>query len=434
MRGLAVGAGAWILVFAIAWWSIVPLPAAAYALFSVGFGLATLLPFVLDRLLVAGGRSFTTTFVLPTAAVVVDYLIACTSPYGSYGSLAYGQVTSLHLAQLAALGGWLGITFALTWVAAVVNWAWERELDAQGLRGLLATTTVFAILLLGASVRVDGRLSSASTVRAAGVVHSLPRDPSDLTSGDAATRAASLAETRKLAAEAQDALLAALEREAQAGARVLTTSEGAGFVLADDEAVFVARLGALARRQHAYLFPGLYVVTPGRSLVENVVLAIDPSGRERWRVHKHGLANGRYAGEPLRTLDTPYGHLGVVVDFDMASPTLVRQFGKRRADIVLVPSADPPAFDPLATRVAMLRAIENGFALICPLAHGQSVATDGRGRVLAAVHSLADSGQALVVAAPTRGARTLAPWTLAVLPWVCLGSLAALAASRLRSR
>jgi len=423
---LLVGAIVWIVAFAVSWWTIVPLPAVAYALFSIGFGLVTFVPFVLHRLFAAGRRTAWSTLLLPASAVAIDFLVSRLSPYGTYASPAYTQVTVGWAAPVASLVGWLGITFLMSWVAAAVTWAWEtRVAGGRSRNGLAAIAATIAAVLLYANL-VTRSPAGADSVRVAGVIAQLPRELPRLTWGDSATRAARLDTTRLIARAVQDSLVARLDREATKGARILTTSEGNGLVLAADEAAFLTRLEEVARGHRAYLFVGLYVITPGRERIENAVVAIDTQGTERWRIHKlHDLTQPS-SPEPARWIDTPYGRLGAEVDFDMAFPDQVRAAGRVGVDLLMAPSSDPPAFDPLATRVAMMRAVENGFALVCEMNHGLSVATDGRGRVLAQIDDWPMYAGPLRAVVPTRHVATLYPRLGDGFAWACVMGVAAM--------
>jgi apolipoprotein N-acyltransferase len=79
-------------------------------------------------------------------------------------------------------------------------------------------------------------------------------------------------------------------------------------------------------------------------------------------------------------------------------------------------------------------AIENGFALVCEMNHGLSVATDGRGRVLAQADNLPRYAGPLRAAVPTRRIATLSPRLGDAFAWACLLVVAATVAALVLTR
>src|SRR5260221_4612137 len=81
--------------------------------------------------------------------------------------------------------------------------------------------------------------------------------------------------------------------------------------------------------------------------------------------------------------------------------------GAVRADINLDQAKDWRAIDPLHTRMASFRAIEQGFNLVRQTSEGRSAAYDYQGRVLASMDHFQTSDYAMVSQVPTRGVRTI---------------------------
>lgn len=423
-RALTVGLFVSIVTFDISWRGIVPIPGFGYHLFATGFGLSAFLPFAADRLLASRLRDFSGTLVLPTAWVSVEFLTSWLSPFGSYGSIAYSQVTQPSVMQLASTTGIYGITFVIGWTAAVANWAWEQHFEWNAIRrGAFTYGMVVTVLSIwsGARVRFDG--SDAPAVRVAGVT--APREKANMAMRVAQPRASkeTLDSAEALTTELQDSLIAMTAREAEAGAKIITMSEYNGLVLAAEESSFVRRLEALAREHRVYFFPALGVITPGKDDIENTVLAIDTTGAIRWAIHKsHPCCppDRVPAYDTLRYIDSPYGRLGAVVDFDASFPAHVRQTGEAKMDIVVIPSSDYPGIDPLAANMAIVRAIENGFALVRAANRGLSVATDARGRVLAATDYYTAFDKTLIAQVPVHGLHTVYARVGDMFAWLCL--------------
>src|SRR5690242_6311757 len=113
--------------------------------------LVATLSFLADRLLAPRLPGFVGTLVFPLAFTTLEYLSSF-GPYGSFYSIAYSQYGDLPLMQLVSVTGVWGLTFLLTWFAAVVNWAGERGFAWPQVRGgLLLYAGVLGAVLLGGS-------------------------------------------------------------------------------------------------------------------------------------------------------------------------------------------------------------------------------------------------------------------------------------------
>ena len=110
----------------------------------------------------------------------------------------------------------------------------------------------------------------------------------------------------------------------------------------------------------------------------------------------------------------------------MDFPQLIHRAGRGRADILVAPSSDWREIDPMHTRMAVFRGIENGFAVVRPTNKGLSIATDCQGRVLAAVDFFATADPRMVAHVPARGERTFYSGVGNLFAWLCMLALAGL--------
>jgi apolipoprotein N-acyltransferase len=410
--GIALGALASMAAAIIAWRGMIPVPGALYFALAALFGLIYFLPFAIDRLLAPRLPGFLATFALPLAWSVTDWLSTRFSPYGSWGSVAYTQVDCLPLLQMLSVTGLPGVVFLIGWTAAVMNWAWERGFEWQRVRvGAVACAATLAVVMLLGGLRLALAPPRAETVRVAGItvawgeavkVMGLLRpdySPADL--------AEALAGTRAL----QDTLLARSEREARAGAKIVVWSEANGFTVKQDEAGLIERGRALAQRERIWLFMTIASATPEKPAYENQLVAVRPDGSLAFRYHKaHPVPGDRETGADPRIpvpAGSDFGRLAGAICFDMDFPALIRTAGREAADILLAPSSDWLAIDPLHTRMALCRGIENGCSVVRPTHQGLSAAADHQGRVLAAVDFFRARDDVLVAEVPTRGVRTI---------------------------
>ncbi len=434
---LAIVALAQYAVGCVAWWGMVPVPAPGYFGVMLAICLPWALPYVLDRLLTRG-TDFSSTLAFPCAWVATEYLIVSTSPYGSWGLVGYTQVDNLPLLQSAAVAGLWGIGFLMAWFAAVVNWAWQLHFEWARVRtGSLAYAFVLGAVLALGGARLALAPPRAPTIRIASLTVTPPArlKPWDLLSH--AYRGATLDSLRTLLHAHEDSLFAAVRREAAAGARLVLWSEVGVFVLKDDEAGFQARASAVAREAGVHLVVGVAVFTPGQGYYENELMAFDPAGAVLARYHKARPVPGdpeRGADRAIPVFDTGLGRMAGAVCFDADFPALIASAGRARADLLVIPSSDWRAIDPVHTRMALVRGVENGCSVIRQTNQGLSAAADDQGRILAASDFFHNDAHVMVAQIPSRGVRTLYPVAPQLFPYACLAALAYRAASLVAMR
>jgi apolipoprotein N-acyltransferase len=304
--------------------------------------------------------------------------------------------------------------------------SWKRVgFEATSFLALLSL-----IQLLG-GVRLAARPRDTATVRVAGIT---------VRSGDAAKvmsmldpdyKPGDLKVVRAATETLHDSLFMRSEREVRAGARIVAWSEANGLVLKQDEPALVARGREFAAKHRVHLFMALGTATPGLPRYENQLVAIAPDGEISFRYHKAKPTPGDPEVGADRTIPKPvpsgYGRLGGAICFDMDFPQLIHRAGRGGADILIAPSSDWLAIDPMHTRMAIFRGIENGFAVVRPTNKGLSAAADCNGRILAAADFFATPDPRIVAQVPIRGTRTFHAAVGDLFAWLCLLALAGLA-------
>jgi apolipoprotein N-acyltransferase len=426
-------ASALVLVFALQ--GVIPYPGAFYYLLVFGSTPLVILPYLIDRVLVRRLGGLLGTLVFPLAVTTVGYLNALVSPLGTFGNLAYTQYGNLQLLQLLSVTGIWGIVFLMSWLASVVNWAWERGFAWPRVRGGAALyASLLALVLLFGGARLALFPAQGSTVRVAGISPS----PALLAAFDKQAgpqKTVSRELIRQASAPVFDELFALSEAEARAGAKIIVWPEGSGAVtlLQEDEAGLLARASTLARTTGTYLDLGLIELLshPGPSGFTQIdeIILIDPTGSVVWRYQKaHPVPGEPWApGDgQVPTVQTPYGRLANVICFDADFPGTMRQAGQAGADLMLVPSNDWREIDPSHTQLITFRAIENGYSLVRPTSHGLAMTVDYEGNVLAASDYFTPDPQVMVAYVPMQGVHTIYATIGDLFAWLSLAGLVVL--------
>lgn len=433
LRGLLTAFLAYVLVNFAFWQGIIPAPGVLFYLIAATYAAVYFLPFVAHRLLASRIRDFRATLVFPLAWVSAEFVFSrWITPYGSWASLAYTQSEQLALLQLASVTGTAGISFLMTWFASVLAWTLR---PGQELGRRVRSAATFGVVLL--AVLVFGQLRLATdgirdTVRAAALVPS-PAAVGELEGllapvrrgeevSDSALRAIGEAATR-----INEDLLRRTRREARAGAKLIAWSETAGRLFVSDEDEFVSRISTLAAEEDVVVMLGLGVWHPDDAPpFENKVIAVDATGAVAWEYRKaHPIIGAeasfvdKGAGSVL-SLDEDFGRVGAVICHDLDFPALLRQASANRIGLIVAPSADWSDIAVLHARMAVLRAVENGFTLLRPTSNGRSLAVDTRGRVIARIDFPEDALIADVSAEPVR---TVYGVIGDLFSWLCLAGL-----------
>lgn len=416
-----------------------PAEGAAVYVICLATGVAATLPYALDKWLAPRVAGFAVTFVFPCAVVSVEYLSMLGGGYGSWGASAYAQYGFLPLMQLASVTGLSGITFVVSWLASVANWAWDRKFAWDSIR---AGVVVFAGAVLSILMAGEARLMFAAPTTPRERVAGIVVHPAKLFSSDAAAerfysgRALTgdeLAFSRAAFMRSNDALLARSEREALAGARLIAWNEVAAMVMKDQETAFLGKAAELAKRHRTILAVALLRYTPGTPKpVQNKIVLIDSHGTVAFEFWKARPLPGfeeammEWNNNPMKFADTALGRIGGFVCFDMDFPEVVQQAGVAGTDILIVPANDWRAINPWHSRMAVFRAVENGTNLLRVAARGQSIAADYQGRILAETDYYRSADHVLVAHLPVRGVRTIYSRIGDAFALICLAGLAVL--------
>jgi apolipoprotein N-acyltransferase len=415
---------AYTVAFIIAWRGLIPMEGIFYYLIAGGTGFIFWLPYLADRLIAPHLKGLWSTLAFPLTWTTLEYISTLTNPFPTWGSWAYTQYGNLPLVQIVSVTGIWGLIFLVSWLATVVNWAWEQAFAWPQIRkGAMVYGTILAMTLLLGGLRLTAFSPNANTVQVASVI-TTPANKSLWTKALTNPHPSSDSYLQIL-----DDYIERSRQQAWAGAKIVVWDESGIYVPAGEEDLVVERGRELAKQEDIYLLMGLFVQTEeDPEMFENKLVWIETDGDVAWEYLKSIIVPGdsQVAGDgQIPIQDTPYGKIGAVLCFDMDQPLLIRQVGKAGADILFAPSDDWRDVDPIHARMASFRAIENGISLVRPTSEGLSAAFDYQGRVLAATDYFTSDGETMIAHIPTQGVRTIYSMTGDLFAWLCVaGSVA----------
>jgi apolipoprotein N-acyltransferase len=389
-----------VLALIVAWSFITakiitpPIPFAMVFLFSIPISLFHLPGYLLwDRF-----KEHKWSFLLfPSVMVVMEWIQYTFTPFASWGVAAYTQSQTSSLMQAVSLFGMAGLSFLIYWINISIT-----ELVLKQKSTWLTFQIPLAVLLLlviVGTLRFDiSKSVGAETITVAAVgtdskVAGLPLPSKE--SNDCV----------------KSVLFERTKTAAKCNAKLVVWNEAAIFCLHKDEPSWKDSLSSLAKKLKIFLVAS-YVMPVSESpfIYENKYLIIDANGSISYTYHKHQPVPGEPAikgEEPLKVIDIEETKIGGAICYDYDFPYLAREFGKLNADIVAVPSSDWRGIDPLHTRMAAFRAIEQGHSILRSTRFGLSAAITPWGEMISQMSSFDKNDKIMIAHLPAKGVVTL---------------------------
>jgi apolipoprotein N-acyltransferase len=381
---------------------------------AVIFGLGVL--FV--RSFIRRGSLFLASIALPVYWVTYEYLTATASPHSTWGNLAYTQMNCLPAIQVAAITGLWGISFIVFLFAGAAA-ALLSGAGKPWLRRVLAVAIGFvvcAVLVFG-KWRLQSNPSSQSVA-----VTLIAKDVPMSAYLGSEERALEL--LREYADE--------VRRVTPAGTQAVVLPEKIGRVSESALAEVDALFSSAATDSRAAIVLGLVRRTPSAAFNSSRLYSAD--GKLEANYDKHHLLPGVETEKPGNKrviVDEASGRWGLQICKDMDFPKLSREYATEGANVLLVPAWDFNLDRWLHARMAVLRAVENGFALARSARNGLLTLSDNRGRILAETSTV--PGRFVSVSGKLNVARQQTFYTRAGdwFAWVCVAVFVSLLAFQL---
>jgi len=337
-----------------------------FVIAAVVFGLGVLF----TRSFLRRGSLVLAAFAFPVYWVTSEYLAAIMSPHSTWGNLAYTQMDFLPLIQIASVTGIWGISFVVFLFAGTVAalFSGAGELWQRRALAIAMGFVVSAMLVFG-----EWRLQSNPSAKSVAVTLIAKDVPMSLYLG---SEEQALELLREYADE--------IRRVTPAGTQAVVLPEKIGRVsesaLTEADALF----SSAAATGRAAVVLGLVRRTSSGSFNSSRFYSAD--GKLEANYDKHHLIPGvepEKPGDKRIILDQSSGRWGLQICKDMDFPKLSREYASEGANLLLVPAWDFNVDRWLHSRMAVLRAVEDGFALARSARNGLLTLSDNRGRILA---------------------------------------------------
>ena len=382
---------------------IIPLPVLAIA--SAIFGALYVVVMLLTRVLARATPAWMAAFSYPLVLVTVEWIFGRFAPNGSFGATGNSLVDVLPLLQLASVGGLAALTFIAALVPMAIAVAISRPGERRG--ALLAGGLPLAAALVFGVVRLNQDYTSHARVALAAIdsteAHAYRGEAEDV-----ATAEAYAGVVRELGKQKPEFIV--LPEKQFGGGRDGTRAS--------------AVLDAAAREAGpATLIAGFdEVLTDGSRVNAAQLLAGGPPAR----YVKRRLIPGLEPGYTIGTGSYVAGTRGVAICKDMDFPAMIRDYGARGVELMLVPAWDFVRDGRMHSRMAVVRGVENGFAIARAAEAGRLTASDAFGRVVAEAVTTRERPATLVADLGLRAGGTIYARIGDAFAWLCAVLAAAL--------
>lgn len=370
-----------------------------YSLASLLFAAGVLL----FRALLRRGAVFSAVVALPALWTVGEYVSSFVPANGTAGSLAYTQLRFLTLLQLASVTGPWGISFLLLLFSTAIAAAFYLRASARwAIRAVVPVLAIVAGVLVFGAVRLAAPRPS-QTIK----VGLLDTDKVQIAEPGAATRGL----LEDYAGQA--------DKLAQQGARIVVMPEKTSVLLERNEKNADAAFQPVADSTGATLVIGVVHVVGPESFNEARIYSPE---RPMASYHKRHLLppfeSDETPGNSLTLLKEADAPVGVAICKDMDFIRPARDYGRAGVALMLDPAWDFNIDRAWHGHIAIMRGVENGYAIAHTAKDGFLTVTDSRGRILGEVRTDSAPFASLLVDVPVQHEETIFSRYGAWFPWV----------------
>lgn len=346
----------------------------------------------------------------PAMMVVLEWLQYTFTPFGSWGAAAYTQMDQLVLIQSVSLFGMAGLGFLIYWVNSSIAYViiGSKNRTKKLLPVGLALLTVFSF----GALRYDlGKAKSQAMVRVAAVGTDSKVGAGPLPSVEIRRENAAMlfARTRKASREQPE---------------LIVWNEAAAAVLPEEEAVWRDSLTSLAAECRTILVASYVVLLSEHPLkYENKFLFIKPDGTIASTYFKHEPVPGEPAvkgTEPFEAHLIDDISMSGAICYDYDFPYIAKAISKQKADIVALPSSDWRGIDPIHTKMAAFRALEQGHSILRSTRFGLSAAITPYGELVAQMSSFDENDRIMQAHLPKAAGKSLYRLVGDVFVYLCV--------------
>jgi len=338
----------------------------------------------------------------PVVIVSLEYLQAFYTPFGTWGSLAFTQLSNLPLLQSASLFGFLGISALIAWAAVLA----ASIILNRNIADKKIPIVLFIIIFIALNVWGDLRLGTVPQgkhILVAGITNAQPFTGITPNPGDPSVR------------RNTQGLIERTHQAARQGAEIVVWAEASTIVSEKGERPLLNTLSQLAKRDNIIIVAAYAVLLPKdeQSAMVNMKnkftwISADGSIAETYLKHHPVPGEGSVPGQrPLKVISTKYGKLAGDICYDDDFPEMSLMYSRLGADLLVNSGLDWLGVVRRHTLMGRVHAIEGGFSFFRSANDAVSMGFNNLGQIRAAMISFGDNDHILLASLPTKRVSTL---------------------------
>jgi apolipoprotein N-acyltransferase len=335
--------------------------------------------------------------IFPAVMSVLEWIQYAFTPLGTWGVAAYTQVDQPILIQWVSVFGIAGLSFVIYLVNALLaEMVIHRKVYT---RKVVPVSIALMVVLIFGSLRVD-------------IFNSKGRDQIKVAAIGTDSEVGGLPlPSEELRKRNQEKLMERTRKAAASDATMVVWNEGSTVIFPDEEEQWIDGLSLLANESNITLVACYIILTSDAPFrYENKYITFHPDGTMGYTYNKHEPVPGEPAAkgtEALETFNVEGLKVGGVICYDYDFPYLAREYGRLDADIVAIPSSDWRGIDPIHTKMAALRAVEQGHSILRSTRLGLSAAINPLGEFEAQMSSFDKNDRIMIAHLPKHKIFTL---------------------------
>jgi apolipoprotein N-acyltransferase len=375
---------------------VLPLPLAIFS--------TVLLPLIfafivlLTRRIVLKKQNAWSAFAFPVLWCLFEFLAFKFSPDGTAGSIAYTQSNFLQLIQIASVTGILGITFLVTLFPSAIAVAIYHRHNKKQVKPLAVIFFIVVIPLIFGIIRLSNDSFSENAITVGLVVvdekfHEETNHPNSEKEFSTANMYGD-----------------AITKLAHEGAQVVLLPEKTLNVTPEFGFPIKSVLANASTSNHITVIAG-YTEFINDSLKMNKASVI-ADGRILADYQKVNLfagekRSGFVHGNTNATFKLQNVSSGVAICKDLDFQNFMRSYDTKHVQILYVPAWDFIKDGWLHSRMAILRGVENGYAIVRAARQGELTISDYRGKVLYEATTTNNNAASLLARVPLHSTKTV---------------------------
>jgi len=381
-------------------------------------GIVNSLPYIIDKLIVKKTEGFYTTFVFPSAVVLIEFLLSLL--LGIWGNASVSQYYNISLIQISSVFGIYGISFLIAWFASVINWIIKHNFETRIIkRGLGIYALVFVSVIFYGQIRIAFFQPKSGTVKVSAIVSDVDIHKEFEKMGDEIIEL-----SKDYKREIPDTVFSdSVDIESQIqktgealknGAKIVVWNEISLILKKSQKEMLIQEIKDLCLSNNAYVLIAFLEKNDSKlpKPFNNKSILITPKGEIAWEYLKYYpttlerliINNGE---KIIPCIDTEYGRFGNVICADLDISNVIKQAAKNKIDILLVPAYDWGKITPYHSNMAAFAAIQYGFSIV--RANGKGIAGffNYQGNMISQVNTLISDSKINYAEIPVKSTFTI---------------------------